>query len=72
MDTRGLERSVKILEDIIVEKIKQVDRGRYSKSVPLAEFYDRERLAFLEPILNSLKDICNRLEVLEKRTNPSP
>jgi hypothetical protein len=66
------ETSLKTLEDIIVTKRKQVERNNYANSVPLAEFYDREKLAFLEPILNVLKDIQTRLDVLEKKTNPSP
>ena len=66
------EDGLKTLEDIIVAKRKQVERNNYAKSVPLAEFYDREKLAFLEPILKALKDIQTRLDVLEKRTTPSP
>lgn len=72
METTDIASSIKILEDKIVEKRKKVERNNYAKSVPLAGFYDREKLAFLEPILNALKDIQARLDVLEKRTNPSP
>jgi len=72
METTDTASSIKILEDKIIAKRKQVERNNYAKSVPLAGFYDREKLAFLEPILNALKDIQMRLEVLEKRTTPSP
>jgi len=58
---------LKTLETIIDEKRKQIERNSYSKNIPLAQFYDREKLAFLEPILNALKNIQERLEVLEKR-----
>ena len=58
---------MKTLEDIINEKKKQIERNNYSKSVPLAQFYDREKVAYLEPILNMLKNIQKRLEVLEKK-----
>jgi len=64
--------SIKTLEEIIVEKRKEIERNNYAKNVPLAGFYDREKLAFLEPILKALKDIQTRLDVLEKRTTPSP
>ena len=57
---------LKILEVIIEEKRKQIERNSYSKSLPLARFYDQEKLAFLEPIFNMLKDIQYRLEVLER------
>jgi hypothetical protein len=72
METTDTASSIKILEDKIIAKRKEIGRNNYAKSVPLAEFYDREKLAFLEPILNVLKDIQTRLDVLEKRTNPSP
>ena len=53
------------LEAIIQEKKMQIGRNSYSKSVPLARFYDQEKVAFLEPIFNMLVDIQKRLEVLE-------
>jgi hypothetical protein len=58
---------LKTLEGIIDEKRKQIERNSYSKSVPLARFYDQEKVAFLEPIFNILKDIQERLDVLEKK-----
>ena len=59
---------LKTLQGIIDEKKGQIERNRYSKSVPFARFYDQEKVAFLEPIYNMLKDIQERLDVLEKRT----
>jgi len=56
------------LEGIIEEKRKQIERNSYDKSLPLASFYDKEKVSFLEPIFNMLKDIQGRLEVLEKRS----
>jgi hypothetical protein len=58
---------IKILEVIIEEKKKQIENNRYSKSLPLARFYDQEKVAMLEPILNMLVDIQRRLEALEKK-----
>jgi polyphosphate kinase len=58
---------LKTLKDIIDAKRKQIERNNYSKSIPLASFYDREKLEFLEPILNALKNINERLEILEKK-----
>ena len=58
---------LKTLEVIIDEKRKQIERNSYSKSVPLARFYDQEKLAFLEPIFNMLKSIQERLDALEKK-----
>ena len=57
---------LKTLEEIIDAKRMQIERNSYSKSIPLARFYDQEKLAYLEPIFNMLKNIQERLEVLEK------
>jgi len=59
---------LKDLANIINEKRMQIDRNSYSKSIPLARFYDQEKMAFLEPIFNMLKNIQERLEVLEAKT----
>ena len=58
---------IKILEVIIEEKKKQIENNRYSKSLPLARFYDQEKVAMLEPIFNMLVDIQRRLDALEKK-----
>lgn len=58
---------LKTLEKILDEKRKQIERNSYSKSLPLARFYDQEKIAFLEPIFNMLQNIQDRLEVLEKK-----
>jgi hypothetical protein len=54
------------LEDIIIEKRKKIEQGRYSKSMSLAKFYDEEKLAVLEPIFDMLKNIQERLVIIEK------
>jgi hypothetical protein len=56
---------IKILGDIIDEKKKKIENNRYSKSLPLAQYYDQEKVAMLEPILNALQDIQKRLTALE-------
>ena len=59
--------ALQILENFISEKKQRIQENRYSRSVPLAAYYDGEKVAFLEPILNVLKDFQKRLEALEKR-----
>jgi hypothetical protein len=44
-----------------------IERNSYSKSIPLAKFYDKEKVAFLEPIFIMLKNIQERLDVLENK-----
>lgn len=58
---------LKTLEVIIDEKKQQIERNSYSKNIPLARFYDKEKVAFLEPIFNMLKNIQERLDALEKK-----
>ena len=57
---------LKVLEEIIHEKKLQIQRNSYSKSLPLARFYDQEKVTYLEPILDALKNIQERLDALEK------
>ena len=54
------------LGQIIEEKKQKISRNSYSKSIPLARFYDEEKVAMMEPIFIMLKDIQQRLEVLEQ------
>jgi uncharacterized coiled-coil protein SlyX len=54
-----------LLESFIDEKKDCIKRDRYSKSLPLARFYDQEKVEYLKLILNVLKNIEERLEVLE-------
>jgi len=56
---------LKTLEDIVDAKRKQIERNAYSKGIPLAKFYDQEKLSYLEPILNILVSIQERLDILE-------
>ena len=56
---------LKTLEGIINEKRKQIERNSYSKNLPLARYYDQEKVAFLEPILNILKNMEKRLDAQE-------
>ena len=57
--------ALQVLENFIEEKKDRIRQNRYSRSVPLAAYYDGEKIAFLEPILNVLKDFQTRLEALE-------
>ena len=61
------DNPLNVLKNIIDEKRKQINNNNYSKSIPLARFYDQEKLAMMEPIFNMFKDIQDRLEILEKK-----
>lgn len=65
--TERRELILRALEVVIDEKKKQILRNSYSKSIPLARFYDQEKITYLEPIFSLLKDVQGRLDDLEKR-----
>jgi hypothetical protein len=54
-------------KNIIDKKRNQIDNNSYSKSIPLARFYDQEKLEMMESIFNMFINIQDRLEKLEKK-----
>lgn len=58
---------VKSLEEIRDETASALKNNRYSKNVPLAAFYDRQRLDTISAVLESLNRIHARLDALESR-----
>lgn len=66
-DAEKKANPMKVLETIIEEKKKKIENNRYSKSIPLAQYYDQEKVAMLEPIFAMLQDIQKRLMALENK-----
>jgi hypothetical protein len=62
-----VENPMKVLHSIINDKKKAIEQNRYSKSVPLARFYDQEKVDMMEPIFNMLNLLQGRIEALEKK-----
>jgi hypothetical protein len=62
---------VKTLEDFLTRLRGDIERNSYSKSFPMAGFYDRRTVRYLEPILDMLKRIDERLNVLEAKASMS-
>lgn len=54
-----------VLSNFISERKQAIERNRYSKSIPLARYYDQQQVTYLESILNILTDLDNRLSNLE-------
>ena len=61
------DNPLNVLKNIIDEKRKRIERNSYSKSNAIDRYYDQEKLEMMEPIFNMLKDIKDRLEILEKK-----
>ena len=58
---------LKVLGDIIDEKRRDIEHRSSSRNHSLAKWENIQKMAYLEPIFNMLKNIHERLEVLEKR-----
>jgi hypothetical protein len=57
-------KTLEVIRDEITAVLKN---NRYSKSVPLAAFYDRQRVETLDAILAALTTINARLDALEAK-----
>jgi len=55
------------IKKLIDEKKKQIQINAYSKNSPSTKFQDKEKVDMLEPIYNMLKNIHDRLEILENK-----
>ncbi len=63
----SIEHNFKVINDILTEKKTAINNNRYSKSVPLARYYDQELVRHLEAIYNILQIIDERLKKLEEK-----
>jgi hypothetical protein len=62
----SIEYNFKVLNNILNEKKTKIANDRYSKSVPLARYYDQQLVTHLEAIYNILHVVDERLKKLEK------
>ena len=56
-----------MINDVLTEKKTAINNNRYSKSVPLARYYDQELVTHLEAIHNILQIVDERLKKLEEK-----
>lgn len=62
-----IEHNFKVINDVLTEKKTAINNNRYSKSVPLARYYDQELVRHLEAIYNILQIVDERLKKLEEK-----
>ena len=62
----SIEYNFKVLNNLLNEKKTNVANDRYSKSVPLARYYDQQLVTHLDAIYNILHIVDDRLKKLEK------
>ena len=57
----------KVIDDLLTEKKSAINNNKYSKSVPLARYYDQELVTHLEAIYNILQNVDERLRKIEEK-----
>jgi hypothetical protein len=62
----SLDHNFKVINDVLTKKKTMINTGIYSKSAPLARYYDQELVTRLDAIYNILQILNNRLDKLEE------
>ena len=63
----SIDHNFKVINNLLTEKKTAINNNRYSKSVPLARYYDQELVTHLEAIYNILQIVDERLKKLEDK-----
>jgi len=63
----SIEHNFKVINDVLTEKKYSIKTNRYSKSVPLAGYYDEQLVRRLEAIYNILQIVDERLKKIEEK-----
>lgn len=66
-EIRKIENPLNNLRVLIILKRNEVELNSYAKSDPLGRYYDIEKLGYLESIYNTLRDLKERVEILEEK-----
>jgi len=63
----SLDHNFNVINDVLTAKKTAIDKDKYSKSVPLARYYDRQLVTHLEAVYNILQIVDERLKKLEEK-----
>ena len=63
----SIDHNFNVINDVLTEKKTAIDKDKYSKSVPLARYYDQQLVKRLEAVYNILQILDNRLSKLEDK-----
>ena len=63
----SIDHNFKVINDVLTVKKTNINKNRYSKSVPLARAYDQQLVTHLEAIYNILQIVDERLKELEEK-----
>ena len=62
----SIDHNFNLINDLLTKKKTAITNNRYSKSVPLARYYDQELVTHLEAVYNILQIVDERLKKLEQ------
>ena len=63
----SIDHNFNVINDVLTAKKTAIDNNRYSKSVPLARYYDQQLVTHLVAIYNILQNVDERLKKLEEK-----
>ena len=63
----SIDYNFTVINDVLTKKKTAINNNRYSKSVPLARYYDQELVTHLEAVYNILRIVDERLKKLEDK-----
>ena len=63
----SIDHNFKVINDVLSKKKTDINYKIYSKSFPLARYYDQELVTHLEAIYNILQIVDERLKKLEEK-----
>ena len=63
----SIENNFKVINDVLTEKKTNIKMNGYSKSIPLARYYDEQLVRHLEAIYNILQIVDERLKKIEEK-----
>ena len=63
----SIDHNFNVINDLLTEKKTAINNNRYSKSVPLARYYDQQLVTHLEAFYNILEIVDERLKKLEEK-----
>jgi hypothetical protein len=63
----SIDHNFNVINDLLTEKKTAINNNRYSKSLPLARYYDQELVTHLEAIYNIIQIVDERLKKLEEK-----
>ena len=59
------QEEIKELDKFLDQKKRQIVSNRYLPQIPLARYFDQEKVDFLDPIVKILKNLEKRLKRIE-------